>query len=109
MTVTKWARKEVKTRVLYLTKYALSAGIEIHNMRETDDPNRFYHPDRFTSFKLGVDCFETEAEAIEDFGKRKAAKIESLTKTMSRTARLKIKVTDKTKMEVSGRERIENA
>lgn len=97
MTVTKWVKSEVKTRVLYLTKYALSTGVEIHDVRETDDPSRFYHPASFNLFKLGVDCFETEAEAMEDFGKRKAAKLQSLKKTMERISSLEIKITDKTK------------
>lgn len=101
MTVVKWAKREVKTKALYVTKYALASGIELHDMRETDDPKRFYHPSNFNSFVLGRDCFESLEDAKANVDKRKADKLKSLTKQMERLSSFKVSVKDKRKGEAN--------
>lgn len=99
MTAKTWARREVKTRVLYVTRCALSSGIEVQNMRESNREGFFSHPTNFNYFRLGVDCFETEAEALADFEKRKEKKIASAKKTLERTMKMSAKIIDKTGLE----------
>lgn len=99
MAVKSWRSREVRTRVLYVTRYALSSGIEVQNMRESNREGFFSHPTNFNSFKLGVDCFETEAEALADFEKRREKKIASAKKTLERTVKISVKIIDKTALE----------
>jgi len=69
---------------LYLTKYALSSGIE--EVTTDDDPNGYVrikeHP--FLSYKVGKDLFVEKRDAVNHANEMKIKKLKSLDKQIKK-------------------------
>ena len=76
-------RSKVKKRI-WISKYALSAGITEHEATITDGYAYPGHPFMsFTSFKIGKDAHETKEGAIQAADVMRKKKIASLTKQIA--------------------------
>jgi hypothetical protein len=72
---------------LYVTKYALTQGIELTSGKLKDD---WFWPDgSFRSLKLGRDCFLYIDDALKDAEKRREKKILSLKNSIGKLKQLK--------------------
>jgi hypothetical protein len=77
---------------LYLTKYALTGGIQIKDFRYVS--GRYWQEDGgYGLYVEGRDVFENEDDAIADAEKRRAKKIASLEKQIAKIKRLKFEAT----------------
>lgn len=73
---------------VYLSKYALTSGIEKYEANGTcgDDYVRIH--DAWNLMKMGRDCFKSFAEAQKDAEKRRIKKIASLKKSITKLEKL---------------------
>ncbi len=81
-----------ETKRVYITKYALSSGIELRTAEVSE--YGLWVKQLFSHFYLGKDAFENEADALADAEKRRVAKIASLQKQIGKMEKLKIRVID---------------
>lgn len=80
-----------ETEKVYVTKYALTAGIQLVDVdvpRITEDPYR-YSKERFPVQYGRGDWFHTFAEALANAEERKAARIASLKRSLAKVEKLK--------------------
>jgi len=79
---------------VWLTKYALSSGIEVVEDARIEN-GRVYPGGKyfsFTVFHLGDDAHDTEVAAIADAEKRRLKKLGSLHKQIAKLERMEFKV-----------------
>lgn len=74
----------------YVTKYALTTGIEVVDGEVTD--GGYLHVDGCYSLFRDSEYFETEKEAREDAERRRVKKIESLNKQINKLLKLSVKI-----------------
>lgn len=84
------------TRRVYITKYALTKGILVLEVRRdfngTWDAGHYCYTRRNQQFKLGSNAFFTEDEALVAAEEMRQKKLVSLTKQVEKIRNLEIKV-----------------
>jgi len=78
-------------KTYFITKYALTAGVQRLPCRVSADEPEYVWDNRpyyFTSYKLGRDAFETEADAIANAEARRTKKIAQLLKQIAALEKL---------------------
>lgn len=78
---------------VYITKYALSTGIEKINTElcESDIDNRYYVQIAYNKYYIGIDAFTVESQAIEKAEEMRIKKIASLKKQIEKLEKLNFK------------------
>lgn len=81
-----------ETKRVYITKYALTAGIEVRNAEVSE--YGLWVKELHRHFHLGTDAFESQDEALLDAEMRRRKKIEGLQKQISKLEKLKVRTID---------------
>ena len=78
-----------KTKMVYVTKYALTKGIEYVEVKETFFPYLVKENTRFSrNFHIG-DWFENKEDAIKNAEERRIKELQSLDNQMKKISKLK--------------------
>ena len=81
-----------KKKMVYVTKYALTKGIEYVEVKETFFPNLVKENTRFSRFSRNFhigDWFENKEDAIKNAEERRIKELQSLDNQMKRISKLK--------------------
>jgi hypothetical protein len=85
--------KTPENQTLWVTKYALSGGIRQAELSQSlSDDKYWYDRSMMMHFVMGVDCFQSQVDAVANAEARRKDKIASLQKWIAKLEKLKFEV-----------------